>query len=97
SHRTEGAMTALSNESRALFRTARSALSPSTGDRERVRARLAAKIGVAAAGGASVPAAKAGTLALVAKIAAPIVIAGAAATVAVPRVNEYRAARAAPA
>lgn len=102
-------MTALSQESRALFRSARTAMSPDGDARERVRARLAAKVGAAAVGAATgatiakaaggataakagvatgtagATGAKAGSIALVAKIAAPLALAGAAA-VATPHV-----------
>lgn len=46
-------MTALSQESRALFRNARTAMSPDGDARDRVRARLAAKVGAAAVGAAT--------------------------------------------
>jgi hypothetical protein len=91
-------MSTWQHESSNLFRTARARFSPSDSERERVRARLAKKLGVAVVGGAIVTttsstaagaataAAKGGTFALVAKIAAPIVVASAVAGVAVPRV-----------
>ena len=109
-------MTALCQESRALFRNARTAMSPDGDARDRVRAALAAKVGAAAvgaatgatiakaaggataakagvatsaagvgAGTATATAAKAGSIALVAKIVTPIAIVGAAA-VATPHV-----------
>jgi hypothetical protein len=116
-------------ESEALFRSARRGLSPSQGDRERVRARIAAKLGAAAVGvgvagamatatskaagaagagagasagagagaaaGVGAAASKGLTFALVAKIVAPLVIAGATVAVA-PRVMSHAVPTSAP-
>ncbi len=97
-------MSAWDHESADLFRAGRTAMSPSPADRERVRARLAAKLGAAAVGAAittttATTAAKAsagvakgsGALATFAKIAAPIVLAGGAATLAAPHVMNSHA------
>ncbi len=87
-------MIALSPKSRDLFRKARAEVSPSDANRDRVRARLSTKLGVAAIGAAigatttktasgatasggtavGAIAAKAGTLALVGKIAVPLIV-----------------------
>lgn len=109
-------------ESEQLFRSAKRGLSPSHGDRERVRARVAAKLGAAvvgagvagalasttsnaagataaaagaAGGGTAAVATKGVTLALIAKIVAPILVVGAG-VVAAPRIAARIAAPSAP-
>lgn len=91
-------MSGWEHESADLFRAGKSGMAPTAADRERVRARLAAKLGAAAVGatittttakasaGAGAGAAKGSAIALFAKIAAPIVLAGGAATLAAPHV-----------
>ena len=93
-------MSGWAHPSRDLFRAGRGAMAPTATNRERVRARLAAKLGAAAMGTAittTSPAASAGAaggvgtvtkgggLALFAKITASIVILGGVASIAMPR------------
>lgn len=90
-------MSGWDHESADLFRAGKTAMSPTASDRERVRARLAAKLGAAAVGAAittttaKAGAAKGGAVAMFAKIAAPIVIAGGAATIAAPHLMKTHA------
>jgi hypothetical protein len=78
-------VSAWEHESADLFRTTKDATAPTSADRERVRAKLAAKLGAAAVGAAltttAKPAAGAAKLTLFGKIALPILVLGGAAAV----------------
>ena len=89
-----------------LLRSGRSSMEPTREDRERVRNRLAAKLGAAAVGATittttakaagATAAAKTGTAALALKIFLPLLVLGGAAAIATPRLL-HRAAAPAPA
>lgn len=99
-------MSAWEHPSKDLFRQGRGAMAPTTADRERVRARLAAKLGAAAvgvaitttsataggatAGAATATASKGGALLLAAKIAVPALLIGGVATIVAPHVIETK-------
>lgn len=89
-----------------LLRSGRSAMEPTREDRERVRNRLAAKLGAAAVGATittttakaagATAAAKTGTTALALKIVLPLLVLGGAAAVATPHLLHRAAPEAAP-
>lgn len=104
-------MSAWEHPSRDLFRAGQGAMAPTTADRERVRARLAAKLGAAAvgaaitttsatAGGATAAAAtgsaKGGLAVFIAKIAIPLLLVGGAAGFVVPHLAKKEAPPVAP-
>ena len=78
-------MSAWEHESADLFRDGKDAMAPTSADRERVRAKLAAKLGAAAVGATltttAKPAAGAAKLTLIGKIALPIFVLGGTAAV----------------